>query len=77
MKRKDWNREHTLDVIYTMAVFLTKTYKRSVAEQMWTIANDFNSDHEDEEIFLCDHESEATGMIDGVYVEDNYFIFAE
>lgn len=46
--------------------------------EIWRICSDWNSEHdEDEEIFMCEHENEETGLVDGFYIEDDSWRFED
>ena len=42
--------------------------------KIWEMALDFNHEHDDEEIFMCEHVNDETGLVDGFYIEDDYWI---
>lgn len=68
-------RDEVLNKLYKMAKELAKVYSYELMNQMWSLCLDWNSSHEDEEIFMCDDEDE-----DGKYryfIEDDYFYYAE
>lgn len=68
-------RETTLKKLYTMALELTKKYDYETNYKMWTLCLDWNSEHPEKEIFMCDDEDE-----NGTYrffIEDDYFYYGE
>lgn len=69
-------RAETIKEMVTKANNLKKNYTWKGYEEIWTMCNEWNSTHsEDEEIFMSDHDNEETGMVDGFYIEYDYWVF--
>ena len=57
---------------------LCKRYTWEAWEEIWDMCSDWNSTHEQrEEIFMCEHVNEETELVDGFYIEDDYWIFPD
>lgn len=55
---------------------LRKNWTREGEDEIWEMCYKWNSDHyESEEIFMCEHEDEETGKVNGFYIEDDYWTF--
>jgi hypothetical protein len=70
------------ETIYSMMRKANDIYKngwtRDSEDEIWSICSDWNSEHdEDEEIFMCEHENEETGLVDGFYIEDDSWAFQD
>lgn len=72
---KESTREEVLNKLYGMALELSKKYSYATNYKMWTLCSDWNSDHEDEEIFMCEDEDENGKY--RFYIEDDYFYLGE
>lgn len=47
------------------------------ANKIWDMCSDWNREHEDCEIFMCDYCSEDSEVVDGFMIEDDFFIYEE
>lgn len=57
---------------------LSRNYTWQGWKEIWDMCSDWNSTHnQKEEIFMCEHENEETGLVDGFYIEDDYWTFPE
>ncbi len=55
---------------------LHKNYTWQGWKEIWDMCSDWNSTHSrEEEIFMCEHWNEETDLVDGFYIEDDYWIF--
>ena len=70
-------REKVINEMVTRANALKKKYSYEMFNEIWDMCFEWNSNHEEAEIFMCEHENEETGMVDGFYIEDDYWIIAE
>lgn len=69
-------RAEMIKEMMTKANELKKNYTWKGWEEIWDMCYDWNGTHsEREEIFMAEHENEETGMVDGFYIEDDYWIF--
>jgi hypothetical protein len=52
----------------------SENWTRDAENEIWTMAIDFNSSHDDsEEIFMCEH-CDDNETVDGFYIEDDYYL---
>lgn len=65
-------RDKTIAVINKIALTLIdrKTYTRDSYDRCFTLANDYNREHEESEICVCELE-------DGIMIEDETFYFED
>ena len=70
-------REKMIEKMMNKANALQKRWSWTAQQEIWTMCCDWNSEHEDEEIFMCEHESEETGLVDGFYIEDDCWTFEQ
>ena len=63
-------RDKVLEKMHNICNELTKNYTWDQYNLLCAICSDWNNDHEDEEIFLCDTD-------DGIAIEDDIYRFAE
>lgn len=68
-------RKDTLKRLYEMANELAKKYDYEKNYDMWSLCCDWNSEHEDEEIFMCEDEDENGEY--RYFIEDDYFYLGE
>jgi hypothetical protein len=68
-------REKMIEKMVKAANKLRKEYSWEAQKEIWEMCLDWNSEHEDEEIFMCEHENEETGLVDGFYIEDDFWTF--
>lgn len=60
-----------------MANKLTQEWSWDLYRDMFSACIDWNSEHEDEEIFMCEECFNGSETVNGVYIEDDYWIFEE
>jgi hypothetical protein len=72
-------REETIEMMIKKAnEIYGNGWTRDGEDEIWSICSDWNSEHgEDEEIFMCEHENEETGLVDGFYIEDDSWAFED
>lgn len=71
-------RDKMIQKMMEKANALQKNYTWQGWEEIWEMCSDWNSTHEEsEEIFMCDHESEETGLVDGFCIEYDYWVFED
>ena len=72
-------RNEMINKLRKMAIAITGdnsgkgTYDDHMA--IWTMCNDWNREHEEEEIFMCEYQTEDSEYANGIMIEDDYFIF--
>lgn len=71
-------REKMIAKMCKKANALHKNYTWEGWKKIWDMCSDWNSTHpESEEIFMCEHWNEETDLVDGFYIEDDYWIFED
>lgn len=70
----DMDREQLIRRMFDMA---NKVVTRDDADAIWTLCLDWNRDHPDEEIFMCDYQSDGSEYVNGFMIEDDYWVFEE
>ena len=69
-------RQETIEEMVKKANNLYKNgWTRDGEDEIWDICTDFNRTNEEDEIFMCGHASEETGLVDGFYIEDDFWEF--
>ena len=73
-------RNEMIDKLVRMAIAITgdNSGKGTWDDHMaiWTACNDWNAEHgEDEEIFMSEYQTEDSEVVNGIMIEDDYFIF--
>ena len=78
MREAEKKRDKMILKMMDKANKLARNYSWEGWEEIWSMCSDWNSTHsEEEEIFMCEHENEETGMTDGFFIEDDYWVFEE
>lgn len=54
---------------------LLKTWDRDVFDSIWHMCIDWNDSHEDDEIFMCEYQSDDSEYVNGFMIEDDYWVF--
>ena len=49
-------------------------WARDAENAIWQMASDWNSDHPDDEIFMCEKYDEEQEKVIGFYIEDDWYI---
>lgn len=70
-------RQEMLKKLVDMANGLSKDASLMAQAEIFSACCDWNAEHEDEEIFMCEHDNEETGMVDGFYIEYDYWTFTD
>lgn len=74
-------KKQMIEKLVSMAVAISGKNRGNATfdkvQEIWTLCCDWNMEHEDDEIFMCEHESEETGFVDGFYIEDDAYITAD
>lgn len=70
-------RSEMIAQLMQMADRLTQDYSWGLYRAMFSTCIDWNSEHEDEEIFMCEDCFNGSETVNGVYIEDDYWIFEE
>lgn len=71
-------REKMIRKMSEKANALMKNYTYKGWEEIWDMCSDWNSTHPvNEEIFMAEHWNEETDLVDGFYIEDDYWIFED
>lgn len=73
MKRK-MNREEQMKKIWAKMVNLQKEYTWAKYVEVWDMCSDWNREHPEEEIFMCEHFDEDD-HVDGICLEDDYILY--
>ena len=68
-------RDKTIERLHKMALKLSKKFDYDLNKKMWTLCYDWNSEHEDAEIFMCDDEDEEGRY--RYFIEDDYYYLAD
>ena len=68
----DMNREQLISRMFDMA---NKVETRDDADAIWKLCLDWNREHPDEEIFMCDYQSDDSEYVNGFMIEDVYWVF--
>ena len=74
---KTRNKRETIEIMLLKANELTKKYSYDLYSEIWEMASDWNRNHEDEEIFMCDYQSDNSEFVNGFMVEDYVFIIED
>ena len=70
-------RQKYINKMVELANDIVKNYTWEKWERLWSMSSDWNSKHsEKEEIAMCEHENDE-GVVDGFYIEDDYWIIPE
>ncbi len=71
-------RDKLISLMCRKANALVKNYSWEGYFEIWEMCSNWNSEHDFEyEIFMSDHDNEETELVDGFYIEDDYWIFEE
>lgn len=68
----DMNRDQVISKMYEMA---NKIGIREEADAIWALCSDWNREHPDEEIFMCEYQSDGSECVDGFMIEDDWWVF--
>ena len=66
------NREQLISMMFDMA---NKVRTQDEADAIWRLCLDWNREHPDEEIFMCDYQSDGSECVDGFMIEDDVWVF--
>lgn len=53
---------------------LENGWSRDIENEIWQTASDYNSTHDDE-IFMCEYQSDDSDFVNGFMIEDDYWTF--
>jgi hypothetical protein len=67
-------RAQVLSKMIDKANALKGNYSKAKEMEIWTMCSDWNSDHEGEEIFMCES-SDDNNVVNGFYIEDDYWLY--
>ena len=70
-------KDQMLDELVGMANQLVKNYTYELNHKMWTACSDWNREHPDAEIFMCEDCFNGSETVNGFYIEDDYWIIPE
>lgn len=70
-------KQKVIEQMVQIANELTKNYTWDKFNALLDLCSDWNEEHEEEYIFMCDHVSEETGLTNGFYIEDDYWIISD
>ena len=69
-------RTETIKSMMTKANKMLKDgWTRDGENEIWNMALDWNREHEDDEIFMCEYQSEDSEFVNGFMIEDDYWTF--
>ena len=68
-------REKVIKEMIRRANALLKNWNRELFDSIWTMCLDWNREHEDEEIFMCEYQSDDSEYVNGFMIEDDYWVF--
>ena len=69
------NREQLISKMMNMANKLINKWTREEEDAIWTLCLDWNSEHPDEEVFMCEYQSDDSEYVNGFMIEDDYWVF--
>lgn len=74
-------RTQTIDKMIKKAKAITgtnsKNWTRDAENKIWDMAYDWNSNHDDSEIFMCEIWKDDGYDFDGFMIEDDYFVYED
>ena len=70
-------KDEMISKLVGMANKLVKHYSYDLNKRMWTLCSDWNREHPDEEIFMCEECFNGSETVNGFYIEDDYWIIPE
>lgn len=63
--------------MYELANAMKRTgWTRDCENAIWEMASDYNRTHDDE-IFMCDYQSDDSEYVNGFMIEDDYWTFEQ
>lgn len=68
-------KTQVIDQMVKKANALLKGWTRDGENEIWNMALDWNREHEDDEIFMCEYQSEDSATVNGFMIEDDYWCF--
>ena len=68
-------REKVIMEMIRRANSLLKSWNRDLFDSIWTMCLDWNREHEDDEIFMCEYQSDDSEYVNGFMIEDDYWVF--
>ena len=69
------NREQLISTMFDMANKLINKWTREGENAIWTLCSDWNNEHPDEEIFMCEYQSDDSDCVNGFMIEDDWWVF--
>ena len=69
------NREKLISKMRDMANKLINKWTREEEDAIWTLCLDWNREHPDEEIFMCEYQSDDSEYVNGFMIEDDCWVF--
>lgn len=67
--------EETRDRMWELGILMRQHgWDYDMNQKIWDMCLRWNMEHEDSEIFMCEHENDE-GEVDGFYIEDDYLTF--
>ena len=67
--------------MYEKANMVMRNWTRDGENEIWDMALNWNRNHEDDEIFMCEFSQDAegndTGRVTGFMIEDDYWLYEE
>lgn len=71
----DMNREQLISKMFDMANKLLNNWAREGENAIWKLCIDWNMEHPDEEIFMCEYQSDDSEYVNGFMIEDDWWVF--
>ena len=69
-------KQQTIETMVKMAQAMYHgNYSKDLENCIWDICSMWNSEHQDNEIFMCEHTNDND--VNGFYIEDDYFLYCD
>ena len=69
------NREQIIaEMVKKANAMLKNGWTREGENAIWDMASDYNRTHDDE-IFMCEYQSDDSEYVNGFMIEDDYWVF--
>lgn len=69
------DKEQVLNKMINMANKLLDGWTREKENAIWTLCLIWNTEHPEDEIFMCEYQSEDSEYVNGFMIEDDYWVF--
>ena len=68
-------REKLISKLMDMANKLLNNWTGEEEDAIWKLCIGWNIEHPDEEIFMCEYQSDDSEYVNGFMIEDDYWVF--